>query len=76
MLKHSDGPEKDHSDYLLIKDVSKKGKKELGFRGVKMNLKRDKQIAMNHKKVLRIMKKYYLFCNIRKRNPYKSKSSG
>ena len=71
-LKHCDEPEKDYGDYLLIKDVFEKGKKKLGFRSVKMNLQTEKQIIMNHKKVLRIMKKYYLFCKIRKRNPYKT----
>jgi len=71
-LRYCEEPEKDYGDYLLIKDVFEKGKKKLGFRGVKMNLQTEKQIIMNHKKVLRIMKKYYLFCKIRKRNPYKS----
>jgi len=71
-LKHSDEPEKDHGDFLLIKEVFEKGKKKLGFRSVKMNLQTEKQVIMNHKKVLRIMKKYYLFCRIRRRNPYKA----
>lgn len=37
-----------------------------------MRLKREKGIVMNHKKVLRIMKKYNLVAKIRKRNPYRA----
>ena len=49
------------------------GKKEkLGFRQVKMGLKDDKGIIMNHKKIIRIMRKYGLVCKIRQRNPYKA----
>ena len=33
-----------------------------------MNLR----VTMNHKKIQRIMKKYGLFCKIRRRNPYKN----
>jgi putative transposase len=37
-----------------------------------MNLKREKKIQMNHKKIIRIMKKYGLVAKIRRRNPYKA----
>lgn len=37
-----------------------------------MRLKDDKGIIMNHKKVIRIMRKYGLVCKIRQRNPYKA----
>lgn len=37
-----------------------------------MGLKEDKGIIMNHKKIIRIMKKYGLICKIRQRNPYKA----
>lgn len=70
-LKHSDEPEKDYEDYLLIKEVFEKGKKKLGFRSVQMKLK-EGQITMNHKKIIRIMNKYHLICKIRRRNPYKA----
>lgn len=36
-----------------------------------MRLK-EKKITMNHKKIIRIMKKYHLFTKIRRRNPYKA----
>ena len=35
-----------------------------------MKLK-EKNIIMNHKKIIRIMKKYNLICKIRRRNPYR-----
>lgn len=37
-----------------------------------MELKTNKGIVMNHKKIIRIMKKYGLICKIRRRNPYKA----
>lgn len=36
-----------------------------------MKLAREKQVRMNHKKVLRIMKKYRLATKVRRKNPYK-----
>jgi len=36
-----------------------------------MKLKSDENITMNHKKIIRIMKKYNLYTKVRKRNPYK-----
>jgi putative transposase len=71
-LKHSDEPEKDYGDYLLVKEIFDKGKKKHGFRTVQMKLFSEKQIIMNHKKIIRIMKKYQLFAKIRTINPYKS----
>lgn len=70
-LKHSEKQEKDYEDYLLIKKVFEDGKKKLGFRSVQMKLL-EKQIIMNHKKIIRIMNKYHLFCKIRRKNPYKN----
>jgi transposase InsO family protein len=69
-LKHSGEPEKDHEDYLLVKDVFDKGKRKYGFRTIKMRLL-ERKIIMNHKKIIRIMKKYHLFTKIRRINPYK-----
>lgn len=60
-------PDKDHDDYLLIKEVFESKKKKAGWWTVQMNLK----VIMNHKKIQRIMKKYGLYCKIRRRNPYK-----
>jgi len=71
-LKNLDKPERDHRDYLLIEEIFRKGKSKLGFRSIKMKLFGDKQVVMNHKKIIRIMKKYSLFTKIRRINPYKS----
>ena len=49
-----------------------KGKKKLGFRGIQMKLREEEKIVMNHKKIIRLMKKYDLVCKIRQRNPYKA----
>ena len=70
-LKHSDEPDKDYADYLLVKKKFDKGKKKWGFRTIKMSLE-DDEIIMNHKKIIRIMNKYELVCKIRRKNPYKN----
>jgi putative transposase len=70
-LKDSDKPDKDMSDYELIKEIFDKGKKKLGWRSIQMNLFNEKDTVMNHKKIIRIMKKYLLFAKIRRRNPYR-----
>jgi len=66
-LKRADEPDKDRNDYLLVKEMFDKGKARWGFRTIQMNLLE----KMNHKKIIRIMKKYNLFTKIRKKNPYK-----
>lgn len=67
--KNSDKEDKDYNDYLLVKKVFEDGKGRYGWRSVQMNMK---SCTMNHKKIIRIMKKYGLRCSIRKRNPYKN----
>jgi putative transposase len=69
-LEHSNEQEKDHYDYLLIKEIFDKGRSKYGFRTIQMKLL-EKEIIMNHKKILRIMKKYNLITKIRRKNPYK-----
>ncbi len=69
-LKYSDRPEKDYDDYLLINEIFSKGKAKYGFRTIQMKLS-EKKVAMNHKKIIRIMKKYRLITKIRRINPYK-----
>lgn len=71
-LKNVDRPDKNNNDYLTIKEIFEDGKKKLGWRSIQMKLKNDKQIIMNHKKIIRIMNKYHLFVKIRRRNPYKA----
>jgi transposase InsO family protein len=70
-LKNCGRPDEDENDYLIINELFEKGKRKLGWRSIQMRLKNEKQIIMNHKKIIRIMKKYQLFVKIRRRNPYK-----
>jgi len=70
-LNNINKQEKDHDDYLIIKEIFDKGKKKYGFRTIQMKLRRN-NIAMNHKKIIRIMNKYHLITKIRRVNPYKS----
>lgn len=71
-LRGADKRDKDYHDYLLVKEIFDKGKAKYGWRQVKMGLKREKKITMNHKKIIRIMKKYGLATKIRRKNPYKA----
>lgn len=66
-LKTCDKEDKDFNDYLLIKEIFDNKKQKAGWRTIQMNL----TVPMNHKKIQRIMKKYSLFCKIRRTNPYK-----
>lgn len=70
-LKDSDKPDKDMRDYELIKTIFEKGKRKLGWRSIQMELFNNHKTVMNHKKIIRIMKKYMLFTKIRRRNPYR-----
>lgn len=63
---------KDHSDYLLIKEIFEKGKSKYGWRTIQMKLKAEKGIQMNHKKIQRIKNDYGLITKIRRVNPYKA----
>lgn len=60
----------DRIDFLLILEAyNYKGYKK-GWRSIYMRLLHS-GITMNHKKIQRLMRKYGLFCPIRKPNPYK-----
>ena len=71
-LGFMDEPERDHADYLLVKDIFDRGKGKYGWRTIQMRLKSGQGITMNHKKIIRIKKKYGLVTKIRKINPYKA----
>jgi transposase InsO family protein len=70
-LKQKDKKAKDYNDYLLIKEIFEKGRKKLGWRPIQMKLLNNYRVLMNHKKIRRIMNNYGLFCQIRRKNPYK-----
>ncbi len=71
-LKYADQTPKDYDDYLLVKEIFEDGKSKYGWRQVRMHLERKKKAVMNHKKIIRIMRKYNLAAKIRRRNPYKA----
>jgi len=56
--KNKDDP--DYIDYLMIKNVFDKSKGTYGYRRITEGLKIEYGVIFNHKKVFRIMKKYYL----------------
>ena len=62
--------EQDKRDFdLILEAYSYKGY-DKGSRGIRMRLLH-MGIRMNRKKIIRLMKKYHLFCPIRKANPYR-----
>ena len=63
----------DYNDFLLILEAYKFRGYNKGSRGICMRLLR-MQHPMNRKKVQRLMRKYGLFCPIRKANPYRRMS--
>ena len=71
-LKNLDKKPKDYDDYLLIKEAFEQGRSKYGWRTIQMKLKSDKNISMNHKKIIRIKNKYNLITKIRRKNPYKA----
>ena len=73
-LRHADAREKheqrDRADFELILNAYRHRGYAKGARGIHMRLLHD-GIRMNLKKIRRLMKKYGLFCPIRKENPYR-----
>jgi putative transposase len=68
--RNKDNP-RDQADYLLIKQIFEQGRRKVGWRPIQMKLRSDYQLIMNHKKIKRIMNKYGLIAQIRRKNPYK-----
>ena len=63
---------KDREDFEIILEAYKYRGYAKGARSIYMRLlHNDKPIIMNIKKIRRLMKKYNLFCPIRKANPYR-----
>lgn len=63
-------------DLQIIQQKVVQGRSKYGYRTVTMKLMQDgirwsNGLYMNHKKVLRLMKKYHLLAKIREKNPYK-----
>jgi len=62
--------EQDRRDFDLILEAYKYKGYDKGSRGIQMRLLH-MGYKMNRKKIIRLMKKYKLFCPIRKANPYR-----
>lgn len=63
--------QREQKDYETIRNIVRKHHRKYGYRRVVMHLTQ-KGIIMNHKKVLRIMKKYNMLATIRRKNPYRT----
>lgn len=62
---------KDQEDFKLIKQTYDYRNRHKGVRQIKITLSNTFGIKMNLKKIRRLMKKYGLYCPIRKANPYR-----
>ena len=63
--------EADKRNFELILDAYRYRGYAKGARGIHMRLLHDPGVIMNVKKIRRLMRKYGLFCPIRKANPYR-----
>ena len=69
--QHAIREEQDYQDYLLLKSIYDAHRGKIGYRGFYMILTELLETPMNHKKILRLMRKFNLFAKIRRANPYK-----
>jgi len=70
-VKRMDKPDKDKIIAELISECQAKVKKTYGYRRVKIWLLREMGLIINHKAVLRIMNKYNLLSEIRRRRRWR-----
>lgn len=63
--------EQDYQDYLLLKSIYDEAKGKIGYRGLYMAVVEILYTPMNHKKILRLMRKYNFFAKVRRANPYR-----
>lgn len=69
--QHAIREEQDYQDYLLLKSIYDAYRGKIGYRTFYMVLTELLETPMNHKKILRLMRKFNLFAKIRRANPYK-----
>ncbi|WP_416143957.1 IS3 family transposase [Planococcus koreensis] len=69
--QHAIREEQDYRDYLLLKSIYDAHRGKIGYRNFYMILVELLETPMNHKKILRLMRKFNLFAKIRRANPYK-----
>lgn len=63
--------ERDYADYLLLKYVHDRHKGKIGYRGLYMEMLDLIGGPMNHKRILRIMRKFGIVTKIRRQNAYR-----
>ncbi len=71
MEQHAIREEQDYQDYLLLKSIYDAHRGKIGYRIFYMVLAELLETPMNHKKILRLMRKFNLSAKIRRANPYK-----
>jgi putative transposase len=75
-LKNSDKQaireEADYQDYVLLKSIYDQQNGNIGYRGFYMELEELLDTPMNHKKILRLMRKFNLYAKVRRANPYRN----
>jgi transposase InsO family protein len=69
--KQANREEQDYQDYLLLKSIYDGAKGKIGYRGLYMELAEQLVTPMNHKKILRLMRKFNFFAKVRQANPYR-----
>ena len=72
--KYRNKEDSDYYDYLMIKEVFDESKGTYGYRRIVDGLIQKYGVVMNGKKVLRIMKKYYLMAEYIKKSKKKKKN--
>ena len=70
-IKRSSKPDKDAERMELVQEAWEKSRKTYGYRRVALWIQQKKGITINHKAVLRLMKKMNIRSVARKRKPYK-----
>jgi len=63
--------ERDYADYLLLKRVHDRHKGKIGYRGLYMEMLDLMGGPMNHKRILRLMRKFGIVTKIRRQNAYR-----
>ena len=70
-IKRMDQPDRDEKIASFIQKCQERSHKTYGYRRVKIWLLREIRLVVNHKAILRIMNKYGLLAEIRRRRKYK-----
>lgn len=70
--KHAIREERDYQDYILLKSIYDARNGRAGYRDLYMAVTDVLETPMNHKKILRLMRKFNFSATVRRANPYKN----